>query len=244
MNRYNNGKIYKLVNTVDDKIYVGSTCMSLAKRKSWHKKDTTKRSSRVYAHLNSIGWDNISIRLIESVNADTKDQLLMREQHYIDLLKPSLNSISAINDCPHNKKKSKCKDCGGIGICIHNRLKNTCKYCGGSDICIHNIRKYKCKDCGGSQICTHNRVKSACKDCGGSDICIHNRYKSKCKDCGGIGICIHNRQKDHCKFCNGDKYYCCECEIIFCSKGALKRHESTKKHKDTYDRMFRECFGD
>ena len=30
--RYQNGKVYKLVNCVDDKIYIGSTCARLSKR--------------------------------------------------------------------------------------------------------------------------------------------------------------------------------------------------------------------
>ena len=90
MNRYNQGKIYKLVNSVDDQIYVGSTCMSLAKRTSSHKYKARKRPDiHVYQHLNPVGWDNVRIIPIESVEAETKDQLLMREQHYIDLLQPS-----------------------------------------------------------------------------------------------------------------------------------------------------------
>jgi len=29
--------------------------------------------------------------------------------------------------CPHNRTKSKCKDCGGSGICEHQRVKINCK---------------------------------------------------------------------------------------------------------------------
>ena len=94
MNRYNNGKIYKIVNNVDDKIYVGSTCGTLRLRLSRHKTQSRKFLNQgVYSHLNSIGWDNVRIILIENVTAENKDQLLMREQHYIDLLKPSLNNM-------------------------------------------------------------------------------------------------------------------------------------------------------
>lgn len=41
-NRYKNGKIYRLVNSVDDEFYVGSTCLPLAKRKSTHKSEAKK----------------------------------------------------------------------------------------------------------------------------------------------------------------------------------------------------------
>ena len=51
------------------------------------------------------------------------------------------------NKCPHNKRKSRCKECGGSEICLHDKYKSICKDCGGSSICIHNKRKSQCKDC-------------------------------------------------------------------------------------------------
>jgi hypothetical protein len=243
--RYNNGKIYKLVNSVDNQIYVGSTCSRLSKRLYLHKKKAIRKPNRrAYSHLNAIGWDNVRIILIEDCNVQTKNQLLAREQHYIDLLNPSLNKNSAIDDCPHNRKKAICKECGGSSICEHNKRKSTCKDCGGASICEHNRIKSKCKECGGASICEHNREKSHCKECGGASICKHNREKSKCKECGGASICEHNKQKSHCKECNGDKYYCYECEKSFGSKQALKRHENSKKHKAVYRAMFLDCFGE
>ena len=105
--------------------------------------------------------------------------------------------------CPHNRTKSKCKECGGSEICKHQRQRLRCKECGGSDVCQHNRRKSRCKDCGGSEICEHQRRKSRCKECGGSEICEHMRVKRLCKDCGGAGICEHKRQKSQCKDCGG-----------------------------------------
>jgi hypothetical protein len=77
MNRYHNGKIYKLVNA-DTRIYVGSTCLPLSKRLSCHKK---------------AGWENVRIVQIEAFRCETKQELVAREQFYIDLLKPSLNML-------------------------------------------------------------------------------------------------------------------------------------------------------
>jgi hypothetical protein len=42
INKYHNGKIYKLVNDVDDKVYIGSTCQPLYKRLYEHKNDCKK----------------------------------------------------------------------------------------------------------------------------------------------------------------------------------------------------------
>ena len=64
--RYSTGKIYKLVNNVDDHIYIGSTCTSLSKRKHQHKLSSNQFPERkVYKHLSGLGWENIEIVLIE-----------------------------------------------------------------------------------------------------------------------------------------------------------------------------------
>ena len=259
MVNYGNGKIYKLVNTVNDKIYIGSTCNVLSKSFNEHKSKAKTNDRPVYKYLNTISWNNIRIILIENVIAENKAQLLQREQHYIDLLKPELNKQSAYAYCPHGRQHSLCKDCGGASICQHNRIKSRCKDCGGGSICIHNREKSQCKDCGGSQICLHNRVKSQCKDCGGGSICPHNRQKSQCKDCGGGSICIHNRVKSQCKDCGGGsicphnkrkssckdcdpfRYYCYECEKSFSSKARLEYHESTKKHRGWIKQLEKYC---
>ena len=34
--------------------------------------------------------------------------------------------------CPHNRRKSICKECGGSSICLHNRIQSQCKECGGN----------------------------------------------------------------------------------------------------------------
>ena len=71
--------------------------------------------------------------------------------------------------CPHGRRRSKCKDCGGSGICEHGRVRN------------------QCKECGGTRICEHGRVRSVCKECGGNSICEHGWRRTLCKECGGGG---------------------------------------------------------
>ena len=62
--------------------------------------------------------------------------------------------------CEHDKRKDRCKDCGGSGICEHGKIKYSCKECGGSGICEHNRHKNSCKDCGGSVFCKHGKRKA------------------------------------------------------------------------------------
>ena len=192
--RYSRGKIYKLVNSVDDKIYIGSTCIRLSQRLHQHKAMAKSKPLPAHRHLNTIGWDNVRIILIENVIAETKDQLLQREQHYIDLLNPSLNKQSAYAHCPHGRQHNQCKECDGASICIHNKFKSQCKECGGSSICIHNKQKSSCKECGGSSICIHNRQKSKCKECNGDKYYCYECEKSFCSQ---RNLVYHNNSERH-----------------------------------------------
>ena len=67
--------------------------------------------------------------------------------------------------CPHGRRRSVCKECGGASICVHGRRHSRCKECGGSGLCEHGRQRYQCKECGGSQICEHDRIRSQCKEC-------------------------------------------------------------------------------
>ena len=129
MTNYSNGKIYKIINSVDRKIYIGSTTVSLSTRLAKHKNDAKRRPRPVHRHLNTIGWDTVRIVLLENVTCFNKEQLIQREQHYIDLLKPSLNKQSAYVHCTHGREHNRCKECGGVSLCIHNVRKGYCKIC-------------------------------------------------------------------------------------------------------------------
>ena len=83
--------------------------------------------------------------------------------------------------CEHGVKwRSNCKVCSA---CPHGRRRSMCKECGGSSICEHGRQRSKCKECGGSSICEHGRRRSQCKECGGASICEHGRRRSRCKEC-------------------------------------------------------------
>ena len=82
MVNYSNSKIYKL-QCNDGHFYIGSTCDELRKRFHAHKAISPKSTSKVYTHINSIGWDNVRIILIEEFECETKDQLRQKEDEYI-----------------------------------------------------------------------------------------------------------------------------------------------------------------
>ena len=67
--------------------------------------------------------------------------------------------------CPHGRRRSECKECGGASMCEHGRERRRCKECGGASICEHGRQRYQCKECGGKGICEHGRRRSNCKEC-------------------------------------------------------------------------------
>ena len=93
------------------------------------------------------------------------------------------------NKCEHDKRKSRCIQCGGNGICEHDKLKSRCIQCGGIELCEHDKRKSKCRECGGSEICEHDKRRARCILCGGSEICEHEKRKAQCKDCN-LKLCL------------------------------------------------------
>lgn len=91
-NKYANGKIYRLVNDVDDELYIGSTCLPLHKRLYNHKMEARgEKPKTVHKHLNQIGWDTVKIVLVELYPCNNKMELERQERKWIDELKPSLN---------------------------------------------------------------------------------------------------------------------------------------------------------
>lgn len=100
---YKNGKIYKLVNDVNDDIYVGSTASTLAKRKGNHKKHALVKNSTIYKTMREIGPEHFDIILIESFSCNSKDELRAREDYWIRQLKPALNMINAVANVEKQK---------------------------------------------------------------------------------------------------------------------------------------------
>ena len=96
-NKYANSKVYKLINSVDDSFYIGSTCGSLAKRLYYHKSDSKKvinQNNKAYKHFNDIGWGNKSIILKLEFNLENCEQLRREENTYIEMYKLDIHCLN------------------------------------------------------------------------------------------------------------------------------------------------------
>jgi hypothetical protein len=102
MNKYNNGKIYKITSPDTDDIYVGSTTQELQRRLYGHESDFKffkKEGKRYVTSAKILKFDNYSIELIEDVDADSKEELLLRESYYVNSLPNVINKVE-----PHRTK--------------------------------------------------------------------------------------------------------------------------------------------
>ena len=64
---YIEGKIYKILNTIDDEIYVGSTVQKLSTRLAHHRSHTKfEVKHKINQHMIDVGVENFYIELIEN----------------------------------------------------------------------------------------------------------------------------------------------------------------------------------
>lgn len=98
---YTKARIYKIVNDVDDYIYIGSCCCELPKRFYKHKqKAQLAPDRRVYKHITDIGgWDRARIVLIErcSEEISNDEELCKREQFYQDAYIKEIGREKSLN---------------------------------------------------------------------------------------------------------------------------------------------------
>lgn len=78
-NKYEEGKIYRLV-CEDGHYYIGSTIQSLGLRLNKHKTMSKEGVNKIYEYINQIGWENVTIELLEDFPCQSKKELSAREK--------------------------------------------------------------------------------------------------------------------------------------------------------------------
>ncbi len=84
------GKIYKIVNNVNDIIYIGSTTQPLPKRFSCHKTQATTRTTKFNMAMKEIGVGHFRIILIELFACTCKAELEAREYELTNAIDKAL----------------------------------------------------------------------------------------------------------------------------------------------------------
>ena len=82
--KYQDGKIYKILNTENDDVYIGSTTQKLSKRMTNHRTQAKNgKNHLLYQQMREIGDDKFYIELIEDYPCENLEQLNKREGEYI-----------------------------------------------------------------------------------------------------------------------------------------------------------------
>ena len=95
MNKYERGKIYKLIDNTSDKVYIGSTTEHyLSNRKAKHNCSAKRHSEgksgyqSSYEIIKNGNWDMV---LIELFSCSCKEELHKRERYWIDITDNCVN---------------------------------------------------------------------------------------------------------------------------------------------------------
>ena len=110
---YENGKIY-ILKCNDNHFYYGSTIVELKRRLWGHKHSSKIMTSKVYKHINSIGWGNVTIELVEFFKCHNSEELRCKENEFI-LKEVSnkfcLNTLRAYTPLDEKKQQEKERKC-------------------------------------------------------------------------------------------------------------------------------------
>ena len=127
--------VYKIINDIDEKVYIGSTTCKISKRMTEHRRNSRQaiRTSKLYNHMRAIGVQHFKIVCIREYTDISKERLHNREEKYIkryDSIKNGLNTNSMGGYyCIHDKLKRYCVECEGPAMCIHEKRRKQCKIC-------------------------------------------------------------------------------------------------------------------
>ena len=93
--------IYKITNTVNGKFYIGSS-RNIFHRWSKHKYDSKRISRPLYDDMREFGFDQFELTILEECSVD---ELKVREQYYIEMLKPEYNRCKAYTGIDVSQKE-------------------------------------------------------------------------------------------------------------------------------------------
>ena len=111
---YSKSKIYKIINDIDDYIYIGSTTEKLCSRMAKHRFDMKKpqNNGKIYQHMRKYGPKYFHIVLIRNYPCTSKEELIKEERREFDLYNKNvlLNIYRPyINSIEKQELNAKCK---------------------------------------------------------------------------------------------------------------------------------------
>jgi len=176
---YQNGRIYKIISDMTDKIYIGSTTQPLSKRLSVHKSDFKRYLAGKFRKVTSFELSElgpVQIVLIESYPCNNREELEKRECYYINEFK---NII--VNKVHPTRTQKEYKEANQDEI----KKQNKQYYKANQDKIKEQQKQYK--EANRDNILENNKQRVIC-ECG-------KEYARYCKS-------HHNKTKYHINYLN------------------------------------------
>ena len=202
MPNYQNAKLYKILNSIDDEIYVGSTIKPLSHRMAQHRGDAKKHSHyKLHEHMNKLDVKNFYIELIENYPCNDVYELRAREGYYI-------------------------REIGTLNKNVAGRTPRECVYIHYNK----NIEKYK--EYRQQYWDTHKEKYNEEKRkyrLDNKDECNEQRRR-RYQENKEISKAYYNKNKERIKQQHSEKIQCsiCGCHL---NKSSIAAHQKTKKCK-------------
>ena len=90
---YSKGKIYKILNDIDNEVYIGSTVVPLSDRMGKHRACVKHDSTyKLHQHMKTIGVEHFYIELLEHHSCDNVEELRAKEGEWI-------RKVGTLNQC-------------------------------------------------------------------------------------------------------------------------------------------------
>ena len=131
--KLDNAKIYKIVDNINNNIYIGSTCSSLNQRLSEHKsiyKRFLKGLCNNVRSFNILKNNDYKIELLEDCEIKTKEELLARERFFIENNDCLNNNIPGRTDKEYKQYQKEYYNDNKNELTIKKKEKFDCE-CGG-----------------------------------------------------------------------------------------------------------------
>ena len=87
-------KLYKIINSISNDLYIGSTTQRLCSRMSGHRQDCTQKKSKeypLYKNMKELGIERFAIQLIEECPCKDRGESYKKEGEWIRNEQPTLN---------------------------------------------------------------------------------------------------------------------------------------------------------
>lgn len=93
---YQNGKIYKVVNNINNCIYIGSTCQPITRRMTEHRREAKTKTTPFYTAMRDVGIDHFRIILVKLFPCNSTAELEAEEYKVMKELQA--NGVVLYND--------------------------------------------------------------------------------------------------------------------------------------------------